>query len=1495
MKMKNIILIIFTLIIGVAEAWADVQQLEAGVVYNLIPENGATSAEYNPIALPTSGVVTLYIPEGITATINGVNATNSSGSIFGGSTPGEPAKPAINVPAGATLVITGGGTLILRGGDGGSSSSASSGGTGGSGAAPAIGGIGGTGGKGWSSGSASNGQNGQSMGNVYILGTVEVRATKGQSGESKYIIYNSGIGGQEATYAIGGGGAGGASKDGTNGNNGGNGSLYIQETATVYYFNHEGNTESPTRSSYSVPPTKPGYAFHGYRIGNTWVFDADGFIRDGIYEYSETDNIEAYLTTTVTFVKQGGTGGTEGITATYNSAMPTGEDITAPTRTGYVFSGYFDSPNGTGTKYYDGDMNSAHIWDVDTYPEDGFKLYAYWTTETRTINLDRQGGSGGTSSVTVTFGSDMPSATAPTKANYTFMGYFTAENGAGTQYYYPDMSSKRVWDDNTGLNTLYAYWVDCDMDKTIKVIYDSNGGFGTMEPQIVRLWDNIKENRFVKGDASQKQCEFTGWNTKADGTGVPYQPGDIIFATEEYSEITLYAQWGSANNTYVISTAQELLDFATWVNGGSTSIKAILAGDIDMSGKTWIPIGTFSNPFKGIFDGNGYIVSNLTMANNNTYDQAGLIGYALNATIRNVIVKDVTLYANKQMGAACGRIDVQTGGALTRCGSFGTFNYTYKSKNTNEQAKGGLATAGSNYFNETKGEVSYVWSTYPAPNLVVGLWSSGGSQIEGYLNKRVIEANGARTNGALCYTMNDNTNGSTSWTQTFGVDDCPRPTNRGRAVYKDGEDGIDYVPGDKLYNIYNVYFISNGGTSTGCSDIEVKRYSDGGDIAMNSLIFPITTREGYTFLGWYTQKEGGELASSSTSPITEDLILFAHWQINDYTLTYDVNGGNALSPDHKEVTYNTMYGELPSPTRTGYTFAGWFTEATGGTAVSSETIMGAGNVTIYAHWTANQYTATFNYNDANGGNSESSRVVVYDQEYQQKVNGENLETVVLPTPTRTGYTFRGWFLNSDFSGNEVTNTTIVNTASDHNLYAKWEANKYTVTFNYNGADGGNSEGSRQVVYTQEYQKKVNGENLETVVLPTPTRTGYTFRGWFLNPAFSGDEVINTTIVNSTSDHTLYAKWEANKYTVTFNANGGNFGNETTITKTETFDSRYVLPETDPERTGYTFAGWFTEETGGTEITSSTTVNITAAQTFYAHWTANTYTVTLNPGKGTVDPESISVTYDATYETIPTPTHYGFEFDGWYTEETGGTEVTSSTPVQITNDQTLYARWNPITINIDSYSAETQLARNYFRTFYDSQVAHILPSNVTAYKGRIEGAYFVLTAIVAKDEDDNNIIPKDVPVILRMQPNNDTGVAIPGDPYQIKIKQISLTPSESELTIDNTGNELIGSDVVIDNAPDNSYIFSFGSKGLGFYEWPTTHSLEAHKAYVIKSPSNPAKALIFRFENDTTGINDAIKDFTPYVSDVVIYNLNGIRLSKPQKGINIINGKKVWVK
>ena len=365
--------------------------------------------------------------------------------------------------------------------------------------------------------------------------------------------------------------------------------------------------------------------------------------------------------------------------------------------------------------------------------------------------------------------------------------------------------------------------------------------------------------------------------------------------------------------------------------------------------------------------------------------------------------------------------------------------------------------------------------------------------------------------------------------------------------------------------------------------------------------------------------------------------------LNQFTVTYDANCGS-VNPASKTVTYNGTYGTLATPTRTGYTFSGWFTAASGGTQITSDTkVTTASNHTIYAHWTANTYTVTFN---ANGGSvNPTSKKVTYDSAYD-----------ALPTPTRTGYTFTGWFTAAS-GGTQVTGDTKVTTASDHTLYAHWsEPGSYTITYDANG--GTVSPTSKTVTYDSTYG-----------ALVTPTRTGYTFAGWFTS-ASGGTQITSDTKVTTASNHTIYAHWTANTYTVTYNANGGSVS---PASKTVTYDSTYGDLAT-PTRTGYSFAGWFTAASGGTQITSGAKVTTASNHTIYAHWTANTYTVTYNANGGSVSPASKTVTYDSTYGDLATPSRTGYSFAGWFTAASGGTQITSGAKVTTASNHTIYAHW-----------------------------------------------------------------------------------------------------------------------------------------------------------------------------------------------------------------------------
>ena len=147
-----------------------------------------------------------------------------------------------------------------------------------------------------------------------------------------------------------------------------------------------------------------------------------------------------------------------------------------------------------------------------------------------------------------------------------------------------------------------------------------------------------------------------------------------------------------------------------------------------------------------------------------------------------------------------------------------------------------------------------------------------------------------------------------------------------------------------------------------------------------------------------------------------------------------------------------------------------------------------------------------------------------------------------------------------------------------------------------------------------------------------------------------------------------------KYTVSFNSNGGSSVAAITVTEGGTYGS---LPT--PTRTGYNFVGWFTAASGGTQITYGTRVTITSNQTLYAHWSAKSFTLSFNSNGGTAV-SAKTITYDGTYGTLPAPTRTGYNFVGWFTAVSGGTQITAGTRVTVTSNQTLYAHWSSGTVS-----------------------------------------------------------------------------------------------------------------------------------------------------------------------------------------------------------------------
>lgn len=242
----------------------------------------------------------------------------------------------------------------------------------------------------------------------------------------------------------------------------GEGSTFMRVAVS---FNANGGSVSPSSQTYtaydtygSLPtPTRTGYTFAGWwtaSSGGTQVTTDTAVLASATTLYAHwTAN-----TYTVTFDRQGIRTGTASVTTTYGSTMPV---ITVPTRTGYTFGGYYTSENGGGTQYYTAFGTGTRVWDIASTTT----LYIKWVANTYTVTLNPKDGSGGTSSVTVTYGSAMPSISIPTRSGYTFDGYYSVLELGGTewtsmyqtQYYTSSGKSARTWD-VAGAKTLYAKW-----------------------------------------------------------------------------------------------------------------------------------------------------------------------------------------------------------------------------------------------------------------------------------------------------------------------------------------------------------------------------------------------------------------------------------------------------------------------------------------------------------------------------------------------------------------------------------------------------------------------------------------------------------------------------------------------------------------------------------------------------------------------------------------------------------------------------------------------------------------------------------------------------------------------------------------------------------------------------------------------------------------------------------------------------------------------------
>ena len=418
-----------------------------------------------------------------------------------------------------------------------------------------------------------------------------------------------------------------------------------------------------------------------------------------------------------------------------------------------------------------------------------------------------------------------------------------------------------------------------------------------------------------------------------------------------------------------------------------------------------------------------------------------------------------------------------------------------------------------------------------------------------------------------------------------------------------------------------------------------------------------------------TTLSGGAGNSINLSGDYAGCALSFYGEPNEYTVTlYQLPGGGGTSSVRAKYDQQ-MPTPIGLPTRTGYTFNGYCADPNGGLETRYYTSGGssvrkwniASDTTLYAWWSATEYTVTL---DMQGGSNGTSSVrATYDQQMP-----------AITVPKRMGYTFNGYYTGKNGQGTRYymsggASARIWDIASATTLYASWTAKTSTVNLDKQSGSNGTSS------VTATYDAAMPSATM-------PSRTGYSFGGYYSATGGSGTQYYTAAGASArnwdktNSVVTLYAKWSANTNTLTLDQQGGS-GGSTSVSAT--YD--VAMPSaTMPTRTGYTFDGYYTGQNGsGTQYYtasggSAANWHETSVTRLYAKWTANQYTVTFNANGGIVSPATTNVTYGSSYGNLPTPTFADNSFAGWFTAPSGGEPVTSSTGVSITDDQTLYARW-----------------------------------------------------------------------------------------------------------------------------------------------------------------------------------------------------------------------------
>ncbi|GHU85825.1 hypothetical protein FACS1894153_1740 [Bacteroidia bacterium] len=972
---------------------------------------------------------------------------------------------------------------------------------------------------------------------------------------------------------------------------------------------------------------------------------------------------------------------------------------------------------------------SAVEWVSNTTVSQDTIIYVEWTPNKYTLVLSANSGILATSetSRTVTYNTaigDLPNAT---KQGFDFLKWNTKPDGNGDNYVSQQIYNK------TKNDTIYAIF----KLSVYKVYLDFNGG---------NIDDNVVDSVYINYDSvfvfdkiiTRTGHYFIDWSTDQNGSETTFISNVTTYPY--FNNSKLYAQWEKDTFTVVIIKNSSVLQNDTQY---IAYLEEVQTPDFDSAGYTSIYFCDAA--FTVVWNWDSAIVANTTI-----YTKWNPIGdtiyFSSNGGTWTTTGSGIKYPAeNLELAYRAVTFD-QPIGKFPKANKTGQYFVGWnRNKDATISTPSGWVTADTIYKTvRTAGD--------PYDTLYI-VWN-----ISQY--RLVLNANGGTVDPDR----------DTIFTHYDSIVNLPVPTWYGH-IFKNWNSaangsGIKFTADSNFHYLYernispiyaqwildtfNVTFINE-------TDTTYQRVPYG-----NVANIPNVFKQGYSLLYWYSNV-GNPIQWTNSATITSDTILYAEWNVNEYELYFDydntvnINSYNFVNGNNgKYVTFGNAVGDMPYPSKKGFTFEGWNTcNPNEITAVNCKFITAdsiwkiSTNDTVYAEFSHNLYNVILYRND---GTPDSSIIPIY---YDSILS--------LPQLNREKYTFLEWNTNNHGFGNRIDSDSVFKQENDIKLYAQWKQNPYIVTvvsnkngniqqivepnkmaimptfdsigyclkfysdnkfltewnwsnnivcdttiyvqwipityslyFGFNGGQTG-SVTSKLVVFDQPVGS-----------LPNSTRVGWSLQNWntCANITSSADckSIKSSTIWKTPANDTVYAQWQIVDYFLKLDYNGLNIDPTNIVAH---YDSVVVLP-TPPNREGYTFVEWNTNSSGqGTGYSVGDMLfSFNSGMILYAIWNSNSYVLTLDANGGTISTQkSFAIEYGDTLSFLPIAVKNNAYFSCWNTKMDGsGINMNKDSLYNFGKSMTFYAVWGKIVMNAnDNGEGSLRNAMNFANAHYGGDI------------------------------------------------------------------------------------------------------------------------------------------------------------------------------------------------